>query len=368
MDNWGKNIRVTSFGESHGKAIGVVLEGVPAGTPIDLKDIQADLDRRRPGQSALTTSRDEQDRVHILSGIFEGKALGSPIALVIKNKDAKPEDYEHLKSIFRPSHADFTYQSKYGIRDYRGGGRSSARVTAGWVAAGSIARQMLRKKEGIEIKAFVNQVADVRFLNPDALAKNLNLIEGLFRDKEENDVRCPDAGVAKLMTERIQEAKQEGDSLGGVVTCVIKNVPVGLGEPLFAKLHAELARAMFHINAVKGFEMGGGFEMVKSKGSEVNDSIYQEGDLVKTKTNYSGGIQAGISNGMPIYFNVAFKPTSTIKKAQTTIDNEGSRVDLQASGRHDPCVVPRAVPIVESMAALVLSDAYEALNNGQSID
>ncbi len=345
----GKIFCVTTFGESHGTAIGAVIDGCPAGLEIDESFIQHQLDRRKPGQSVLTTQRNENDTVHILSGVFEGISLGTPISLQINNTDAKPEDYELMKNIFRPSHADFTYKKKYGIRDYRGGGRSSARITAASVAAGGIA-QLLLKKSGLTVTAYVQQVGKI-ILKKDYSDIDLNNVDS-------NLVRCPDEEVAIQMQEEILKAKAEGDSLGGIIQCVIKNVPVGLGEPVFDKLQADLAKAIFSINAVHGFEYGSGFQGAEMKGSEHNDIFEMKLGIPFTKTNFSGGIQGGISNGMDIHFRVAFKPTATIGKQQSTINSEGEEILLEAKGRHDPCVLPRAVPIVEAMTAIVLADFY----------
>jgi len=347
-NSFGEIFRITTFGESHGKAIGVVIDGCPAGLELDLNFIQQELDKRKPGQSAITTQRKESDTFEILSGVFEGKTLGSPIAITIKNEDQKPEDYTHLKEAFRPSHADFTYETKYGIRDYRGGGRASARETATRVIAGAIAKQLL-KKEGIEITAYVSSVGKIQ------LQKNYQQLD--LSKTDSNMVRCPDEETANAMIELIQETKTKGDTVGGIVTCVIQHTPVGLGEPVFDKLHADLAKAMLSINAVHGFEYGSGFAGAKMNGSEHNDVFEKnsKGEIV-TQTNNSGGIQGGISNGMDIYFNVAFKPVATIMQTQTTVDKEGNETEIKGKGRHDPCVVPRAVPIVEAMAALVLAD------------
>ncbi len=348
MNTIGKNIRLTSYGESHGSVIGAILDGFPAGFPVDIEAIQAQLDRRKPGQSALTTQRKEEDVVTIDSGVFEQKTTGAPIHFQLKNKDAKSKDYNHLKDTYRPSHADYTYEAKYGHRDYRGGGRSSARVTAGWVAAGALVQDFLLKSNEIKIGAFVKQIGAVNLDSSDR-----------YYTREEVDasiVRCPDVTLASEMIKSIEQARDEKDSLGGIIECEITGLPAGVGEPVFGKLHANLAHAMMSINAVKGFEIGGGFAMSGRKGSEVNDSFSFTNGEVKTKTNYSGGVQGGISNGMDVVFRVAFKPTATIGKAQETINQSGDKTDLEASGRHDPCVVPRAVPIVETMAALVIGD------------
>ncbi len=339
---FGTLFRLMTFGESHGVAIGGVLDGCPSGIRLDLEAIQNDLNRRKPGQSAIVTQRKEPDTVEFLSGIFEGKTTGAPIGFTIHNTDQKSRDYSHIKDSYRPSHADYVYDQKYGFRDYRGGGRSSARETASRVVAGAIAKQFLST---IKINAFVSQVGELQ-LKRDYKELDFSLIES-------NPVRCPDPAMAKKMENHIKEVRGEGDTIGGVVTCVVQNVPVGLGEPVFDKLHAELGKAMLSINAVKGFEYGSGFEGVKMKGSQHNDQFNSDGT---TKTNHSGGIQGGISNGMDIYFNVAFKPVATILQAYETIDKEGNTVQTHGKGRHDPCVVPRAVPIVEAMAALVLAD------------
>lgn len=347
-NSFGKIFRITTFGESHGPAIGVVIDGCPAGLVIDEAFIQAELTRRRPGQSRITTQRKEDDTLNILSGVFEGVSTGMPIALTIENQDQRSKDYSHIAESFRPSHADFTYEAKYGIRDYRGGGRSSARETAARVAAGAVAKLFLRQ-HGISINAFVSQVGDVR--SPHYTTLDLS-------KTEDNIVRCPDAATAEKMIALIDQIRLDRDTIGGIVTCVIENVPVGLGEPVFDKLHAELGKAMLSINAVKGFEYGSGFAGIAMRGSQHNDAFYREGDRIRTKTNYSGGIQGGISNGEPIYFNVAFKPVATIMQDQESIDTNGNPVTVSGKGRHDPCVVPRAVPIVEAMAALVIADFY----------
>ncbi len=347
-NHFGNIFRISTFGESHGPAIGVILDGVPSGIEIDEGKIQLDLSRRRPGQSGITTQRKEEDTVEILSGIFEGKSTGTPISMLIRNKDQKSKDYSHISNKYRPSHADYTYQHKYGVRDYRGGGRSSARETAARVAAGAIAKMYLNQTAGVEFFAYVSQVGTLK-LQKSYLDLDLS-------KSEENDVRCPDPEMAQKMFELIDQTRKDRDTIGGVITGVIKNVPVGLGEPVFDKLHAELGKAMLSINAVKGFEFGSGFEGVKLKGSEHNDEFYEEGGRIRTKTNYSGGIQGGISNGEDIYFNVAFKPVATIMKDQLTVDHSGKETSVEGRGRHDPCVVPRAVPIVEAMAALVIAD------------
>lgn len=345
-NTYGTLFKISTFGESHGLAIGVVIDGCPAGLEIDEAFIQAELTRRKPGQSKITTQRKEDDTFKILSGVFEGKTTGAPIAIVIENQDQRSKDYSHIENTFRPSHADFTYQEKYGIRDYRGGGRSSARETAARVAAGAIAKLFLRKYR-IEINAFVSQVGELKA--PHYTALNLSTAE-------DNIIRCPDPAIAEKMIALIDRVRLDRDTIGGIVTCVIKNTPVGLGEPVFDKLHAELGKAMLSINAVKGFEYGSGFEGVQLRGSQHNDEFYNEGGRIRTKTNHSGGVQGGISNGEDIYFNVAFKPVATIMQDQHTVDKDGNEAVVSGKGRHDPCVVPRAVPIVEAMAALVLVD------------
>ncbi len=343
-NKFGNLFTLTTFGESHGLAIGGIVEGCPAGVKIDQKIIQQDLDRRKPGQSKIVSQRKENDIVEIFSGVFNGKSTGTPIGFIIKNKDQKSNDYSHLKDSYRPSHADFVYDEKYGFRDYRGGGRSSARETAVRVVGGSIAKQFLN---GIDIQAYVSRVGDIRVEKP---------YSKLDLGKTENSmVRCPDLETAKKMEKLIKLIRKDGDTIGGIITCVVKNVPIGLGEPVFDKLHAQLGKAMLSINAVKGFEYGSGFESSKFKGSEHNDIFQKDGT---TATNYSGGVQGGISNGMDIYFNVAFKPVATVMKKQKTINKHGEEVVLEAKGRHDPCVLPRAVPIVESMAALVIADYF----------
>lgn len=344
----GKLFKLTTFGESHGVAIGGIIDGCPAGIAIDFKAIQKELNRRKPGQNKLTTARKEADEVLFLSGIFEGKTTGTPIGFQIVNKDQKSKDYSNIKDVFRPSHADFTYQKKYGIRDYRGGGRSSARETANWVVAGAIAKQVIKYfLPEISINAYTSSVGSVYCVKP---FQDLD-----FSKREENMVRCPDAFYAKQMEELITKTKKEGDTLGGTITCVLKNVPIGLGEPVFDKFQARLAHAMLSINAVKGFEYGAGFCATNMKGSEHNDVFKEDGS---TKTNLSGGIQGGISNGMPIYFRVAFKPVATILQEQETITVAGKKTILKPKGRHDTCVVPRAVPIVEALSALVVLDLY----------
>lgn len=348
-NTFGHILQLTTFGESHGPAIGGILAGLPSGLTINEKEIQNELSRRKPGQSIITTDRIEEDQVQFLSGIFDGKSTGVPIGFIIRNKDHKSSDYDQLKNILRPSHADYTYQIKYGNRDYRGSGRASARETACRVVAGAIAKQLL-DTQSISIHAYVSQVSYI---------KSTKKYQELDLSKIDHSmVRCPDAEVSDQMIELIKASKEDGDSLGGIITCVIQKVPVGLGEPIFNKLHADLGYAMLGINAVKGFEYGLGFEEVVKKGSEINDEFYEKDGKILTKTNYSGGIQGGISNGMDIYFRVAFKPISTIKKTQRTVSTDGDSILFEAEGRHDPCVLPRAVPIVEAMAALVLADHY----------
>lgn len=348
-NSFGKAFTISTFGESHGKAIGVIIDGCPAGLEIDEAFIQAELARRRPGQSAIVTQRKESDEAQILSGVFEGKATGTPIMILINNKDARSKDYSHIATKFRPSHADYTYHVKYGLRDYRGGGRSSARETAARVAAGAVAKLFLNQ-QGISIKAYVTQVGEL------AMAATYQNIQ--FDQIEQTAVRCPDLKLAEEMIEHIKQVRKEGDTIGGVVACIIKGCPAGLGEPAFDKLHADLGKAMLNINACKGFEYGSGFEGVKMRGSAHNDIFYNENTTIKTKTNHSGGVQGGISNGMDIYFKVAFKPVATIVSAQESVDEAGETVEVVGKGRHDPCVVPRAVPIVEAMAALVLADHF----------
>ena len=343
--SFGTLFKLTTFGESHGTAIGGIIDGVPANFPLDIPAIQLELDRRKPGQSSLVTQRKESDTVQFLSGIFEGKTLGSPIGFIILNENQKEADYAHLKDTFRPSHADFTYEKKYGIRDYRGGGRSSARETASRVVAGALAKQVLNSI-GIKFSTFVDQVGDIRFHSDEFFA---------LKEIESNLVRCPDKNVATKMENLIREVRKEGDTIGGVISCVIQGVPAGLGEPVFDKLPAELGKAMLSINAVKAFEIGSGMESITMRGSQHNDLFNEDGT---TQTNYSGGIQGGISNGMPIHFRVAFKPVATIMQTQASINTQGDKIELEGKGRHDACVVPRAVPIVEAMAALVILDFY----------
>ena len=343
-NSFGNLFKLATFGESHGIAIGGVIDGCPAGLKLDFDAIQHEMNRRKPGQSKIVTQRKEPDTVEFLSGIFEGQTTGTPIGFVIKNANQKSKDYSHIKDVYRPSHADYTYDQKYGVRDYRGGGRSSARETACRVVAGAIAKQLLKD---VKINAFTSSVGKININQP---YQNLD-----FSKIESNAVRCPDEAIAEKMITLIKDIKKEGDTIGGTVTCVLQNVPVGLGEPVFDRLHAELGKAMLSINAVKGFEYGSGFCGVEMKGSEHNDIFNSDGS---TKTNLSGGIQGGISNGEDIYFRVAFKPVATIMQNQKTIDAKGSELEMQGKGRHDPCVVPRAVPIVEAMAALVLADYY----------
>ena len=339
--------KLTSFGESHGKAIGGIIDGCPPGIDIDIKYIQAELDRRKPGQSEVTTSRGESDRIEILSGIYEGKTLGTPIGFVIWNKESRSSDYDHLKNVYRPSHADFTYEKKYGVRDHRGGGRSSARETVARVVAGAIAKSVLKRFD-IETRAYVRQIGEIS-VKRDFTIDQLNSIS-------ENELRCPDESISNEMKKAILKAKDEGDSLGGIIHCIIDSLPAGLGEPVFDKFHAQLGKAVLSINAVKGIEFGSGFQSVTMKGSEHNDEFYIENDKIRTQTNYSGGIQGGITNGETVYFNVAFKPTASIKASQKTIDSGKKEINLNIEGRHDPCVLPRAVPIVEAMTAIVTLD------------
>ncbi|MBD3638785.1 MAG: chorismate synthase [Crocinitomicaceae bacterium] len=346
-NTFGTIFKLTTFGESHGPAIGGVIDGCPANVEINIADVQVQLDRRKPGQSKITTQRKEEDTVEFLSGIFEGKSTGAPIGFIIRNKDQRSKDYSNIKDVYRPSHADYVYEQKYGIRDYRGGGRSSARETACRVVAGAIAQQILAK-EGVRIQSYVSQIAHLE-LTDDYRDFDLERIE-------DNIVRCPSEELAQDMIALIDEVRKEGDSLGGIISCKITNPIVGLGEPVFDKLHADLGKAMLSINAVKGFEVGSGFGSVYLKGSEHNDSFEMDGEEITTSSNYSGGIQGGISNGENIEFSVAFKPVATIIKKQKTVDKNGNAVELEVKGRHDPCVVPRAVPIVDAMAALVMLD------------
>jgi chorismate synthase len=349
-NTFGKIYKISTYGESHGKSIGVIIDGCPPGVEIDTDYIQSELDRRKPGQSKITTPRKEKDLVEVLSGIFEGKSTGAPISLQIKNKDQRSSDYKHISESFRPSHADYTYFKKYGNRDHRGGGRSSARETANWVAAGAIAKQIL-KKLNVKINAYVSQVGNISMTTHYS---KLNL-----DNSEKNIVRCPDPSFANKFIDLIDDTRKSLDTVGGIITCIIQGCPVGIGEPIFNKLHAELGKAMLSINAVKGFEYGSGFNGAKMNGSDHNDEFkLSEKGEISTKSNFSGGIQGGISNGEDIYFNVAFKPVSTIMKDQKSVDSKNKVVTLKGKGRHDPCVVPRAVPIVESMAANVIVDLY----------
>jgi chorismate synthase len=349
MNTFGKLFRITTYGESHGAGIGGVIDGCPAGLSIDMEAVQKELDRRKPGQSKITTQRNETDTVEFYSGIFEGQTTGTPIGFFIKNKDQHSNDYNNLKDVYRPSHADYTYQEKYGVRDHRGGGRSSARETIARVVGGAVARQLLAHF-GISVQAYVHSVGEIT-LNKEYDQLDLTLTES-------NIVRCPDQEIAQLMIERIEEAGRNHDTVGGTISCVVKGVPVGWGSPVFNKLHADLGFAMLGINAVKGFEYGSGFEGTKLSGSQHNDVFITENGKVKTVTNHSGGIQGGISNGQDIYFKVAFKPIATLLKEQNTIDKQLNATTINPKGRHDPCVLPRAVPIVESMAALVLADHF----------
>ena len=351
-NTFGNIFKITTFGESHGPALGGVIDGCPSGIEIDLDLIEKEMQRRKPGQSSIVTQRKEEDSVTFYSGIFEGKTTGTPIGFLIHNNDQKSKDYSHIKNTYRPSHADYVYEKKYGHRDYRGGGRSSARETASRVVAGAIAKQVLKS---VKITAYVSSVGNI------IVDKHYSLLD--FNNIEKNPVRCADPQSAVEMENYIKEIRKEGETIGGVVSCVIENCPIGLGEPVFDKLHAELGKAMLSINAVKGFEFGSGFNGTKLKGSEHNDSFSSDG---KTKTNNSGGIQGGISNGMDIYFKVAFKPVATIMKSQKTIDSKNNEVEMKGKGRHDPCVVPRAVPIVEAMSALVILD-YFLLNKTYNI-
>ncbi len=344
FNSFGNLLKLTTYGESHGVAIGGVIDGFPAGLQVDFDAIQEELNRRKPGQSKIVTQRKEPDTVQFLSGIFEGKTTGTSIGFTIQNTNQKSKDYNHNTNIYRPSHADYTYDKKFGERDYRGGGRSSARETANWVVAGALAKQLIAE---ISINAFTSSVGEI-FL--DKPYQELD-----FSKTEDNIIRCPDDVSAQKMIDKVKEIRKAGDTIGGTITCVAKNVPVGLGEPIFHKLHAELGKAMLSINAVKGFEFGSGFCGAKMKGSEHNDIFNQDGS---TQSNLSGGIQGGISNGMDIYFRVAFKPVATIMSSQQTINSENEIAEITGKGRHDPCVVPRAVPIVEAMTALVLADYY----------
>ena len=348
-NSFGDIFRITTFGESHGGAVGVVVDGCPPGLSLSLTDIQRHLDRRRPGQSDITTPRKEEDTIHILSGVFEGVTTGTPILLLAYNKDTRSEDYDHLKRLFRPSHADYTYLAKYGLRDYRGSGRASARETLGRVAAGAIALKFLQESLGIEVLSYVEQVGEI--------ATSISPEHVTATEIEANIIRCPDPSVAPQMIDLVRTVQAEGDSIGGIIRSVIRGVPAGLGEPVFDKLHADLGKAMLSINAVKGFEIGLGFSAVHLRGSQHNDAfVVNEMGEVSTRTNNAGGVLGGISSGETITFRVAFKPVATIAREQDTVTVEGTPTTLQASGRHDPCVLPRAVPIVDSMAALVLMD------------
>ncbi len=349
-NSFGHLFKISTWGESHGGGVGVVVDGCPAGIEIYIDEIQYELDRRRPGQSDIVTPRKEEDKVQILSGIFEGKTLGTPISLMVKNKDAKPQSYSSFKDVYRPSHADYTYQAKYGIRNWQGGGRASARETIGRVAAGAIAKKCMEKFCKLSTLAYVIQVHKIK-AEIDKQTVSLD-------DIEANAVRCPDPKVAKEMIAHINDAKQKGDSLGGVIECVVKNVPVGLGVPVFDKLKADLAKAMMSLPATMGIEFGSGFSSVEMTGASHNDEFYMDGDTVRTKTNFSGGMQGGISNGEDIYFKVAFKPTATIFKKQESVNTANEEAVLQAKGRHDPCVIPRAVPIIEAMTNIVVLDHY----------
>jgi chorismate synthase len=347
-NTFGRAFSITTWGESHGDAVGVVVDGCPPRLPLNEDDIQKDLDRRRPAQSEITTQRKESDKAQILSGVFEGLTLGTPIHIIVWNEDARSRDYEHMRTKYRPSHADYAYQAKYGIRNWKGGGRASARETIGRVASGAIARKVLAQEHGIEIVGYVKQVWQLKAeVDPDKVT---------LAEVESNMVRCPDQDMAVQMIERIKEARKDGDSLGGIVECVARNVPPGLGEPVFDKLEADLAKAMLSLPACKGFEVGSGFGGITMTGSTHNDPFYSEGGRIRTRTNYSGGIQGGISNGENIIIRAAFKPTATIMRPQETVDEDGNPTILEPKGRHDPCVLPRAVPIVEAMMALVLAD------------
>ena len=345
---FGKSFRITTWGESHGDAVGVVIDGCPPGIDLSIDLIQKQLDRRKPAQSEISTQRKESDKAEILSGVFDGKTLGTPISICIWNSDARSKDYEDMKSLYRPSHADYTYQAKYGIRNWKGGGRSSARETIGRVASGAVANLFIKKEYNTEILAYVKSISTI--------TSEIDIANLDSQDIESNIVRCPDQNAAEIMIEAIKSARKSGDSLGGVIECVIRNCPVGLGEPVFDKLEADLSKAVLSIPACKGFEIGSGFEGAKLRGSEHNDNFYMEEGRVRTRTNNSGGIQGGISNGEDIVFRAAFKPTATIMKSQQTVDVLGNDVKMKGRGRHDPCVLPRAVPIVESMAALTLAD------------
>ncbi|MBD3268230.1 chorismate synthase [bacterium] len=349
-NTFGRIFRITTWGESHGGAVGVVVDGCPPQIAIDEEQIQADLDRRRPGQSKITTQRSETDTVQIVSGVFEGQTTGTPISMFVWNKDARSQDYSEIQKAYRPSHADYTYDAKYGFRDYRGGGRTSARETIGRVAGGAVAKALLHTRAKMEIIAYVKQIYDLKAdIDPNTV---------LASAVEANPVRCPDPAMAETMFASIDKIRKEGDSVGGIIECVVRNVPVGLGTPVFDRLEADLAKAMLSLPATKGFEIGSGFEAVAMKGSQHNDAFTREGDTIRTTTNRSGGVQGGITNGENILFRVAFKPTATILQTQNTVTPAGEETTLKPKGRHDPCVLPRAVPIVESMAAIVLADHY----------
>ena len=350
-NSFGQLFKITTFGESHGGSVGAVVDGCPPGLELSEADIQPDLDRRKPGQSRLTTPREETDTIHILSGVFAGKTTGTPILLLANNQDARPEDYTELKNLYRPSHADFTYEAKYGFRDWRGSGRASARETLARVAAAAVAKKFLKEKLGVNFISYVEQVGSIK--------TNLDFNQVTLEQIESNPVRCPDQTIAKKMIELIESVKKDGDSIGGIIRGAIFNLPVGLGEPVFDKLPADLAKAMLSLPATKGFEFGAGFSGVSMTGSQHNDEfLVDKHGRVATKTNFSGGTQGGISNGQPLHFRVAFKPVSTIRKPQPTLNRQKQAVVLQAAGRHDPCVLPRAVPAVEAMAALVVMDNY----------
>jgi len=352
-NTFGNIFTLTTFGESHGEGVGGVIDGMPAGIAVDLDFIQSELDRRKPGQSKITTSRAEGDKVEILSGVFEGRTTGCPIGFLVRNTNQHSHDYENVRNVFRPSHADFTYTQKYGLRDYRGGGRSSARETISRVVGGAFAKLALRQLS-IDVTAYTSQVGDI------AIGRDYHQFD--FTEIEKNPVRCPDPEAAKRMEELILSVKADGDTIGGVITCVIKGCPVGLGEPAFGKLHAALGGAMLSINAVKGFEYGEGFAGVSQRGSEQNDIFFNDNGSISTRSNHSGGIQGGISNGQDIYFRVAFKPVATLLREQPTVDKDGNETVLEVKGRHDPCVLPRAVPVVEAMAAMTILDYY-LINN-----
>lgn len=352
-NTFGNIFTLTTFGESHGEGVGGVIDGMPAGIAVDLDFIQSELDRRKPGQSKITTSRAEGDKVEILSGVFEGRTTGCPIGFLVRNTNQHSHDYENVRNVFRPSHADFTYTQKYGLRDHRGGGRSSARETISRVVGGAFAKLALRQLS-IDVTAYTSQVGDI------AIGRDYHQFD--FTEIEKNPVRCPDPEAAKRMEKLILSVKADGDTIGGVITCVIKGCPVGLGEPAFGKLHAALGGAMLSINAVKGFEYGEGFAGVTQRGSEQNDIFFNDNGAISTRSNHSGGIQGGISNGQDIYFRVAFKPVATLLREQPTVDKDGNETVLEVKGRHDPCVLPRAVPVVEAMAAMTILDYY-LINN-----